>query len=237
MSTRSIPAAYGSVFIGSDGSYSYVANANLDALGQGDTATDQVTFTITDSLGRTQDATLTFNVTGSAEAPTITGGVTFASITEDAGPSTAVNGGFETGDLTGWFATSGVSTEFTGFGGPFGNYDALLGSSSGSLEQDIATTAGAHYTLTFYLAGDPEATTSSFTAFWDGAPILSLTNVPLAYTQYSFDVVGDALDPTTQFFVDYTSDGTGQHFDALSLTQESGPRDRNGRRKRDILRC
>ena len=40
----------------------------------GDNATDQFNFTVTDSLGRSQTTTLTFNVAGTDDAPIITGG-------------------------------------------------------------------------------------------------------------------------------------------------------------------
>src|SRR5437868_5363284 len=82
-------------------------------------------------------------------------------------PSTTINGGFESGDLSGWFASKNVFAELLAFGPPLGNYDALL-SGSGSLEQDVATTPGQHYQLSFYVAGDADASTDSFTAYWDG---------------------------------------------------------------------
>ena len=45
-------------------------------------------------------------------------------MTEDAGPNTLVNGGFETGDTSGW--GGGASVEFLALGGGFGNYAARL---------------------------------------------------------------------------------------------------------------
>ena len=217
-----IAGLYGTLFVDSLGNYSYVANGAVDPLQAGDTASDHFTFTVMDSLGGTASASLNFSITGADDAPVITGGQLFGSVTEDAGATAAVNGGFETGDLTGWFATPGVSVELLGIGGQFGNYAADL-TGSGSLEQDVATTAGQHYSLSFYVAGDPEASSTSFTAYWDGAPVLSETNVPLSFTHYTFDVTGDTVDPTTQFFVDYSSDGTGLLFDTLSVNPTPGP--------------
>ena len=60
-----------------------------------------------------------------------------------------VNGGFETGDLTGWIASSVVGRVPSFIGGQFGNYAARL-AAAGFLEQNVATTAGQHYTLSFY---------------------------------------------------------------------------------------
>jgi hypothetical protein len=70
-----------------------------------------------------------------------------------------VNGGFETGDFTGW--TQSGNTGFTEVLGSFngflphsGNYQARFGpvGSLGYIEQTLNTTAGAHYVLSFWLA-------------------------------------------------------------------------------------
>ena len=63
-----------------------------------------------DSLGRSETTTLTFNITGGSDAPVITSTNALGSVTEDAGPTVAVNGGFETGDLTG-YSSSSVSVD------------------------------------------------------------------------------------------------------------------------------
>lgn len=85
-----------------------------------------------------------------------------------------VNGGFETGDFTGWNQVN--DTSFTGvqgtFGGvaPIGNFQAFFGPTDpggGGIIQTIATTAGASYGLSFFLAnlGNPP---NAFGLFWDG---------------------------------------------------------------------
>ena len=217
-----VSGAYGNLKVFSDGTYLYQANANVDPLQVGQNVTDVFSFTIIDSLGRTQATTITFNVAGADDAPVITAADAFASLREDAGPTVGVNGSFETGDLTGWFASSGVSTNFVGIGGEYGNYAARL-SGSGFLEQDVATTAGQHYTLSFSVAGDSEASATSFDAYWDGALILSQANVALGFHTYTFDVVGDTFDPTTQLFFDFSGDGSGQLVDRVSITPTPGP--------------
>jgi VCBS repeat-containing protein len=217
-----IAGTYGNLLVTEGGLYTFVANSNVDPLQVGDTATEQFTFTVSDTHGNSVPTTLTFTIVGADDAPIITGASAFGSITEDAGPSAAINGGFESGDLTGWFATSGVSAEFLAIGGGLGNYSAHL-SGSGSLEQDVSTTAGQHYTLSFYVAGDAEGSNTSFTAYWDGAPILGLVDVAGGFAHYTFDVIGDALDSTTQFFVDYSEGGSGLFFDELSVNPTPGP--------------
>ena len=43
--------------------------------------------------------------------------------------------------------------------------------------------------------------------------ILAQTDVALGFAKYMFDVTGDALDPTTQLFFDFSGDGTGLFVD------------------------
>jgi VCBS repeat-containing protein len=224
-----IAGAYGSLLVSSDGTYLYTANANLDLLQVGDNPTEQFTITVSDNLGHSQDTTLTFNFTGASDAPVITSTNALGTLTEDAGPTVAVNGGFETGDLTGWIASLGVSVDFVGIGGEFGNYAARL-SNSGTLDQNVMTTAGQHYTLSFSVAGDSEASGTSFKVFWDGVQLLAQTDVSAGFTKYTFDtfpdgspLVGDATHATTLLHIVYATDGTGLLFDQISIAPTPGP--------------
>jgi VCBS repeat-containing protein len=216
-----VAGTYGSLFVASDGTYLYTANAAFDQLQVGDNPTEQFNITVTDSLGRSETTTLTINITGASDAPVITSTNALGSITEDAGPTVAVNGGFETGDLTG-YSSSSVSADPLFIGGEFGNYSARL-SGTGFLEQDASTVAGQHYIVSFYVAGDADASSSSLQVFWDGATILSQTDVTPGFTKYTFDLVGDASDPTTQLFFDFATDGTGLLVDQISITPTPGP--------------
>lgn len=216
-----VAGTYGTLTVFNDGTYLYTANPALDGLTEGQHATDLFNFTVTDSFGHNTATTLTFNITGSDEAPQINSAVAFGSITEDAGPSLAVNGGFETGDFTGWIA-SGARVELDALGGDFGNYTVDL-AGGGSLEQDIATVAGQHYSLSFYLAGDAGGGSQSFFASFGGATLVSAVDSEIAFgfTKYTFDVVGDGL--TDQFLINYTAGISGMHFDQFSLAPTPGP--------------
>jgi VCBS repeat-containing protein len=226
--TVDVAGAYGTLTVTSSGDYVYVANSALDALQVGAHPTEVFNFTVSDSFGHNEPATVTFNVIGANDAPRITTANTLGSMTEDAGPTAGVNGSFETGDLTGWIANS-VSVDFVGIGGEFGNYAARL-AGSGFLEQDVTTIAGQHYTLSFSVSGDSEAGSTSFNAYWDGVQILSQVNIAPGFHTYTFDafpngdpLVGDALDPTTQLFFDFSGDGTGMFVDRVSITPTPGP--------------
>ena len=224
-----IAGAYGTLFVGPDGFYEYTANSALDQLQAGDNPTEQYNITVTNSLGQSVVTTLTFNITGADDAPTITGGTTAGEVTENAGPSTLVNGNFETGDLSGWTETgSNIQALFLGLGGAFGNYAAELpaGGAVGidTLSQNIATTPGQHYIVNFDVTGDPDSSNNAFIASWDGAQILSLSDVQSgAFTHYTFDVVGDPSSASTGLQFTYTDDGTAMYLDNVSVSPETAP--------------
>jgi hypothetical protein len=109
------------------------------------------------------------------------------------GPSAAasiiVNGGFETGDLTGWTQSgfiggTGVCLAGSNFMGATcsvasGQYAFADGPTTlGSLLQTVSTTPGQLYQLSFFLRNDNlgQAPANQLTAYWDGTPVYSVTN-------------------------------------------------------------
>lgn len=94
------------------------------------------------------------------------------------------NGGFETGNLTGW--TQGGNTGFTGVecpgaspAVPEGNCDAFMGpiGSDGTLSQAIPTVVAQPYIISFAFRSDG-GITNDFGASFGGVPLLALSNVP-----------------------------------------------------------
>jgi len=122
------------------------------------------------------------------------------------------NGGFETGDFTGW--TEGGNFQFTQVvSGPFyvytgaqeGNFYATLGpvGSDGTLSQVLTTQAGTQYTFSFWLnaVGDDP---SDFSAMWDGTTVYSATdpNTGGNWQNFTFTETGTGSDTITFAFRD-----------------------------------
>lgn len=116
-----------------------------------------------------------------------------------------VNGGFETGDLTGWTQfgnPGGTSVMVCGAGcaqsGAFGvNFGAV--GVPGGIEQTLATISGQPYTISFWLLNNGGAP-SSFTASFGSTTLLSLTNPPaFGFTLYSFDAIASSSSTQLQF--------------------------------------
>lgn len=218
-----VSGTYGDLVINDDGSYLYLLNSSLDALQVGENPTDQFTFTVTDSVGHSESTTLTFNIAGANDTPLVTAAEASGSVIEDAGPTVMVNGGFESGDLSGWTTVGAVQARFRADGGEFGDYAAQL-STSGTIAQNVATTPGEHYTVSFFITGDPESTSNSVTVTWDGATILALSDGQSAgFTRYSFDVLGNASQSFTALRFSYTDDGTSLYLDQVAVNPATGP--------------
>lgn len=136
-----------------------------------------------------------------------------------------VNGGFETGDFTGWthnndsdgFQWVDPSKPHTGsFAAHMGvNPNDLSPGEFANLEQMLPTVAGQDYTLSFWLdAEDGSQNGSEFKAEVGGTTLLDLVNTVQNYTFYSFNFTaansGTLLDfqhfnGPTHFFLDDVS--------------------------------
>ncbi len=125
-----------------------------------------------------------------------------------AGPARAINlitnGGFETGDFTGW--TLGGNTGFTFVDcGPFvvsphtGACAAALGAigSVNSLSQTIPTVLGGTYLVSFWEESDGEPP-NSFQANWDGNPVFGpvVDDSAHGYINHTFTLVASTTSTT-----------------------------------------
>lgn len=113
------------------------------------------------------------------------------------------NGGFETGDFTGWTLVNASGDLVKG--APFaytGNYGAALGTegSLGYLIQQLTTTPDTEYEINFWLRSDGQ-TPNEFDVAFGSDTVMDQTDVPrAAYTEYTFyaysatGVAGDSTD-------------------------------------------
>ena len=154
------------------------------------------------------EANETFNVvlSNATNGATISDSQGVGTITNDDGaatPNLVVNGGFESGNFSGWTLSGNSSGNQiyiapTAFPGEVhtGSYSAGFGSmnrTDGILTQNIATTAGQHYTLSFWIESDNNGSTpiNHFAAEWNGQTLMAVTDAPNSgYQLYTFDVVG-----------------------------------------------
>ncbi len=129
------------------------------------------------------------------------------------------NGGFETGDFTGWTLSNiDPSNPFIFVDGPgvghSGDYEALLAQtgSVATISQDIATTANQFYTVSFWLANDLGGT-NSFQALWNGIEVkFNLVNsLAFDYNEYSF--TGQATGTNTTIAFNFRNDDSTYHLD------------------------
>jgi hypothetical protein len=113
-----------------------------------------------------------------------------------------VNGGFETGNFAGW--TQGGNTGFTSVvTSPVhsGNFAASMGpvGSDGTLSQNIATQPGFTYTESFWVRSDG-GTPNDFTAFVNGTPFFSQTNIPASgFTEHTFNFTATGTSTNISF--------------------------------------
>jgi hypothetical protein len=117
------------------------------------------------------------------------------------------NGGFETGDFSGWTnfgntGFTGVQTgNFNGVNPTEGGHQSYFGpvGSTGGITQTIATVGGNHYTFSFDLFGFVGG--NFYSAAFDGVTLLSGSGGTGGYGSHVFDVVasGDSTAVTFTF--------------------------------------
>jgi hypothetical protein len=141
-----------------------------------------------------------------------------------------VNGGFETGDFTGWTVTGGGNSvddgSNTGITPHTGTYEAGLGASGeiDYLSQTLFTTPGTSYLLSFWLNSPDGQTPNEFQVSWNGTILFDETNLPaLGWTNLQFVVT--ATGPSTVLQFGAEDDPSYLALDDVSVvpTQAGGP--------------
>jgi hypothetical protein len=126
-----------------------------------------------------------------------------------------INGGFETGDLTGWSASPNVYVTCNGFSHS-GSCNAVL-KETVSLSQTIATTPGASYSLDFWY--DDVVGPSSLSVSWDGSVVFQETNTSQGfYSEANLPSLAATGTFTTLQF-DHSGTGSGLNLDDVSVVE------------------
>lgn len=136
-----------------------------------------------------------------------------------------VNGGFETGDFSGWNVSANATS--VAKGSPYteaGFYGARLGNVGGlgTISQTINTTGQATYTLSYWFSSDG-ALPNYFDVLWNGMQVTGseVSNAPaFGYTNYKFKVGGTGLDTLT---FRERNDPAYQGLDTISLINVPEP--------------
>lgn len=135
------------------------------------------------------------------------------------------NGGFETGNFTGW--TEFGNTTFDGVDSAVprsGTYAAYFGAEDGTggIEQTLTTVIGQNYSLTFWLgAEDGTAATNSFEVSLGGKVLESISNSnPFGYMEFSYIFMATGTSSVLSFT--FRNDPDFWDLDDVSVTEVRG---------------
>ncbi len=107
------------------------------------------------------------------------------------------NGGFETGDFSGWTASGGALID--PLAPHSGDYDAIFIFGDGGIEQTLTTDAGQSYDISFWLRRDGSPP-SSFDVSFGGSSLATLTNpAPFGYTLFNYTATALSASTTLSF--------------------------------------
>lgn len=131
------------------------------------------------------------------------------------------NGGFESGDFTGWTESGGNSDGVVAFNAHSGKYTSFFAPSIGfgddTLTQTVPTTTGT-YTLSFWLEGFANAYSANdfVSATWGGSSLAFSVPADDTYHQYTFTVNGQAGGTDLAFTFGQDREG-GANLDDVSV--------------------
>ena len=133
------------------------------------------------------------------------------------------NGGFETGDLSGF--TQFGNTGFTGVDSDAasqGSSSAFFGpvGSTGGISQTLVTAAGQTFLISFDLAND-EGTPNFFNVLFGSSQLFTATDsAPFSFTSFSTTAI--ATGPTTNLSFAFRQDPAFFRLDNISVTAVTG---------------
>ena len=148
--------------------------------------------------------------------------VVFGAGTAMANTNYVVNGGFETGDYTGWASggcgPAGVESSFAGWSPHSGNFFSAEGGvgCDHTLTQSFADAAGAATISLWY--GSDGATPNDLNVYWDGNLIYTLVNDPSTLPNYVNIVLNVTATGFDTLEIGTRNDPAWQALDDISVT-------------------
>ena len=142
-------------------------------------------------------------------------------------PSLIQNGGLETGDFSGWTESGNSASTLIGTGPLYahsGGYGAQVGpfGSLGYLSQNVPTTAGQSYLLSFWLDSPDGRIPNEFLVSWNGTILFDRTNLPaINWTNLQYIVQATRAGAVIQF--GFRDDPSFLGLDDISLLPVSAP--------------
>ncbi len=233
-----VNGSFGSINIAANGSYTYTVdnnNASVQALRtSSNTLQDVFTYTITDAGGLTSSTQITITIQGANDAPNE------IALVNNSGTNLVNNGSFETNNgtsggastgggitVSGWTAIGGEGFEvwknFTS-NGPATASDGTtmleldVGAAVNGIAQDISTSVGQLYVLSFDFSGRAGAPDSSVEVYWRNVLIGTISQAAIGWNTYSFVVTGSGGSDSLRFMeVATESDSFGSLLDNVRL--------------------
>jgi hypothetical protein len=148
-----------------------------------------------------------------------------------AGAALVANGGFETGDFSGWLLTGDTTFASVISDAPVpqsGTYGASFGpfQTTSGISQTLATVAGTTYVLDFWLQAESDplgaSAPNSFLATWNGAPVTSVVNsAAFDYKHLTFNVT--ATSASTSLAFTFRNDPAFWDLDNVAVTAVPEP--------------
>jgi hypothetical protein len=149
----------------------------------------------------------------------------------NASSNLVTNGSFETGDFTGWSVSGDtgfagvcdVSSCPGGYTPQDGNYAAYFGpvGDTATISQNIATTPGESYTLSFYLAA-PENGTPNYFSVTFGSSSFSFSNFGASFDWQQFTMTTVATTDQTPLSFTFRNDPSYWFLDNVTVQPTGG---------------